>query len=128
MLNPKEYILGLVVMFWAFLAPIHGLLLITGALVLIDLATGIWKAVKLKEKVTSYKFRQTITKGAAYMLAILVALLLDTVMGTGGMVSRTVGGLIALSETKSCLENLGAITNIDLWKAVLTKLQPPKDP
>lgn len=128
LLTTRDFILGIVVMFWAFLAPIHSLLLITGSLVIIDLITGIWKAITLKEKITSYKLRQTITKGAAYMIAILVGLLLDTVTGSAAMISRTVGGLVALVEAKSCFENLGMITNIDIWKAVLDKLQPPKDP
>lgn len=119
--------MSLVIMFWAFLAPIHSLLMITGTLVLIDTITGIWKAAKLKEKITSYRLRQTITKGAAYMLAILVSLLLDIVTGSAGMISRTVGGLIAMVEAKSCFENLRVITNIDIWKAILEKIQPPKD-
>lgn len=114
--------------FWTFVAPIHTLLALTGSLVFIDLITGIWKALKLKEKVTSFKLRQTITKGAAYMFALLVAIILEKATGGGEMISRTVGGLVALVEAKSCFENLGAITDIDIWKAVLTKIQPPKDP
>lgn len=123
----KEHVTALFVAGWAFFSPVHSLMTMTGALVILDLFTGIWKALKLEEKITSFRLRQTVTKGLGYMTAIVVAFILDRLTESDTMVSRTVAGLIALVEAKSCSENLHVITGLNLWSAILAKIQPSKD-
>lgn len=124
----RDYLIGLVVMFWAFLAPVTTFIHLIGVLVLIDLFTGLWKALRKKEKITSYGLRATVSKSLAYMLSIIVAFVLDRILGSDDLLSsRTVGGLIGCVETKSVLENLAEITGINLWSAILEKLRPSKE-
>lgn len=122
----KAYALHLLTTVWAFLAPAHTLIFATGTLVLLDLITGIAKAMKNGDKITSNRMRHTITKGLMYQLAILAAFMLDTVMDMGLMASRVVAGVIGIVECKSVLENVEAMTGANIWAAVLEKLKPPK--
>jgi phage-related holin len=122
----KVYALNAMAMMWAFLAPIHTLIMATGALVLFDLVTGIAKAVKAKEKVTSNRMRHTVTKGMMYQIAILAAYMLDVVIGMEQVAARVVAGVICMVECKSVLENVNVMTGINMWESVLNALKPPK--
>lgn len=122
----KGFLLPVVTMAWAFIQPIHGLIFATGGLVLLDMATGIAKAVKKGgwKKIRSRRMRETIGKGALYMIAILAAFFLDYITKMD-ISARAVAGVVALTEVKSILENVGEMTGIDVLQAVLSKLKPP---
>lgn len=127
-MNFKEYALTGLGMVWAFLAPVQILMIATGALVLFDMITGIAKALKGKQKVSSNRMRHTITKGLAYQVAILTGFLLDTVMGLDMVASRVIAGVVCVVEAKSVLENVETITGTSIWKALIDKLKPPTTP
>jgi phage-related holin len=127
-LDVKGYLLSFLAMCWAFVAPIHTLIVATGALVLFDMVTGIAKAIKNKNKVTSNRMRHTITKGMAYQIAVLTGFLIDQVMGLELTASRVIAGVICLVEAKSVLENVEAMTGVSIWGALIDKLKPPAVP
>ena len=103
----------------AFLAPIHTFMIAVGVLITIDLATGLWRASKRKEKISSKGLRRTITKMFAYQGAIITAFLLESVfLGDIIPVVRIVAGFIAITEGKSIYENLGVITGLDFWSLI----------
>ncbi len=124
-MNVKEYALMLITMAWAFVTPVHTLMLVVGALVLFDMITGIAKAISIGEKITSNRMRHTITKGMAYQIAVLTGFFLDYAMGMEMTASRVIAGVVAVVEAKSVLENVEAMTGTSIWGSVVDKLKPP---
>lgn len=61
----------LVAVIFAFLVPIHGVLLAVGMFILADTVIGIWKAKKLKEKITSRRLSNVIQKMFVYQLVVI---------------------------------------------------------
>lgn len=125
----KDITIGLLIAFWAVLTPIHNIMYVVGALVLADFVTGVAKAVRLKEPITSRRMRATIGKTIAYQLAIMVGFAMDYLAGTEGLVcARAIAVLVGLTETKSLDESLKDITGFSIWEALVSKLKPaPKE-
>lgn len=108
----------------SILAPIKAVMLASFALIMIDLITGVWCAVKRKEAVVSSGFRRTISKIVAYELALVAALIMEQYLMSGSIpVIKIVAGLIAVTEGKSVMENLSEITGVDFLKVLVDKIQ-----
>jgi len=121
----KEYAVNLMVMFWAFIQPIHGLMFAVGALVTLDMVTGLVKAYKSKtDKISSRRMRETVGKSALYMMAVLAGFLLDYITELG-LAARAIAGVIAIVECKSVLENIEEVTGLNLWAAIADRFKPP---
>lgn len=102
-----------------------------GFLVLGDLVTGIWAAVKRGEPFSSAKLRQTVTKTLGYQLAIVLSYVTESQLMPEIPVLKVVAGLIASTELVSALENLASITGVPLGEAVkrlFDKKAPPPAP
>lgn len=123
----KELALAALIGSWAFLAPIHGCLLAVGMLLLFDWVTGMAKALKAKQPITSRWWRETIGKAAAYGVAVLTGFFLDNSISMD-VAARAFTAAIAITEAKSIAENLKVLTGIDLWAVVADKLKPPPPP
>lgn len=112
----------------AFLAPIHTFMIAVGVLITFDLISGIWRAIKKGERVTSKGFRRTITKMVAYQAAVITAFLLESVfIGDLIPVVRIVSGFIAITECKSIYENLSIISGLDFWTLIKEQLNSQSD-
>ncbi len=111
-----------------FLAPARTTMIAVSFLVLGDLVTGIWASYKRKEKFSSAKLRQTITKTIGYQLAILLAFITENNLLPELPVLKVVAGLIASTELVSALENLAAITGVPLGAAVRKLFDKPVEP
>lgn len=108
-----------------FFAPLVPLLLAVGSVIALDTITGIGKAVKQKEKITSRKFGQVVAKMLIYQLTIGVMFLLDIFI-LGGFVSafvsvefaitKIVALVLILVELKSINENIEVILNVNIVK------------
>lgn len=61
----------------AFLAPIYGIMLTVGVCILADTIMGVWKAKKLKEKITSRKLSQIISKMFLYQATVMLIYAVD---------------------------------------------------
>ena len=61
----------------AFFLPISGILFLVGFLILIDTITGIWKAKKLKQPITSRKLSAIVSKLALYECAVIMLFCID---------------------------------------------------
>jgi hypothetical protein len=102
----------------AFFMPLVPAIILTGAFVAADTATGIWAAVKRGEVITSRKMSQVITKTFVYQGALLLAFGIDVVLlGGGGMfvaidhvISKLVMMTVVFIETVSIDENITSIT------------------
>jgi hypothetical protein len=111
----------------AFLMPIEPLLVLIGAMILVDTITGVYKARKKKEKVTSRKLSQVISKMFLYQLTVITFFLLDSYL-LGEFVSiftsiplfltKVSAILLASIEVVSINENFTAITGKSLWKQI----------
>ena len=113
----------------AALAPIKMVLITVGFLVVTDLITGIWAALKRKEKISSAVMRRTISKMLVYQLTVISGFMLETYILDGVLpVTKIVAGVIGMVEFKSILENANKIVGGDIFKAVLMKLGSDNDP
>jgi hypothetical protein len=61
----------------AFFLPITGILFLIGFSILVDTITGIWKAKKLKIKITSRGLSAIISKLMLYEVAVILFYLID---------------------------------------------------
>ncbi len=117
-----EYIEAALLSAWAVLAPIHAVMFVTGALIFVDLATGIMAAKKRREKITSKGFSRTVAKILMYELALVTSYLVHQYM-TGDLLpaDKLVAGMIGMVELKSILENLNAINGAPVFQAVIDR-------
>lgn len=61
----------------ALFAPIQGIMITVGLAIIADTVVGIWKAIKLKEKISSRKLGQVISKMLIYQATIILFFLID---------------------------------------------------
>jgi hypothetical protein len=109
------------------LVPIQATMFSIGALIILDLVTGIWASVRRNEKISSYGIRRTVSKTLAYELAIIASYIMEQQFLLGIPVVRVVAGLIAATEFKSLLENITSITGLDLVQEFVKSIQKKKD-
>lgn len=102
----------------AFFSPIFTLLVATGLLILADLVTGIFAALKRGETFNSKKLGKSVGKCTWYYLAILLGHLMETVFVLGIPIASITAGIIATVEFTSNLENLKVITGIDFTQVI----------
>jgi hypothetical protein len=76
-LSIQSKLLTLISICFAFFLPISGILIMIGVLIAIDTITGIWKAKKLGEKITSRKLSAIISKLALYEITVIMFFLID---------------------------------------------------
>lgn len=119
-----------------FLTPIIPLLILVGCFIGLDTVTGIFKAIKLKEVITSRKFGQVIIKMLIYQLVILTMYGLDIlILGTffkpffpetEYIFTKLVTFVLIASEVKSIDENFKVIFNfsfIELFRNLLKEIR-----
>lgn len=117
-----KYLEALVLSTLAVFAPIKAILLVTGALIMIDLVTGIFAAWKRKEPITSTGIKRTVIKCLVYNLAVITGFLIEKYLTDSLPFVKLISGLIGTTEGLSILENLNAISDGKLLKPVIDKL------
>lgn len=110
-------------------APIQPMIFAVIALILIDLITGIWAALKRDEKIQSACLRRTVTKTAVYQFALVSAFIVEKwLLGDSLPLVKFVTSIISLTETLSIFENLNVIYGSNIFKKVLLLLGSTNDP
>jgi phage-related holin len=117
----KKYIALLIPYLTFFFAPIALILFTTGSLVCADLMTGVFAARKRGEQIQSRKMARSVSKIIFYFIAIILSRLMEVVFFPQIPIANITAGYIALIEFKSNIENIGTITGIDIWKAIINK-------
>jgi hypothetical protein len=103
----------------SILLPIKELMLTVGFLVGADLVVGIWKAIKLKQRIRSRRMSDTVTKLLLYQVAIISAFLIEKYVITEMLpIAKLVGTVIAIIEFKSIIESIEAVTKQDIWTRI----------
>jgi hypothetical protein len=107
-----------------------------GVLISIDTITGIWKANKLKEKITSRKLSSIISKLALYEVTVIMFFLIDqfilndiilTFFSVPFMLTKVVALVLASIEVMSINENYKIVKGIDLWQSMKLLFARAKD-
>ena len=127
LISIQKEILTLTSIIFAFFLPISGILIMIGVLIAIDTFTGIWKANKLKEKITSRKLSGIISKLALYEITVIMFFLIDrfilndimlTFFSVPFMLTKIVALVLASIEVLSINENYKVVKGIDLWQSM----------
>lgn len=77
MIALKSSVTRIMMIIAAFLAPIQGIMITVGICILADTIMGIWKAKKLKEKVTSRRLSAIISKMFLYQATVVLIFAVD---------------------------------------------------
>ncbi len=128
LISIQSKLLTLISICFAFFLPISGILIMIGVLIAIDTITGIWKANKLKEKISSRKLSAIISKLALYEVTVIMFFLIDqfilndiilTFFSVAFMLTKIVALVLASVEVISINENIKVIStkNLDLWQS-----------
>jgi hypothetical protein len=127
LISIQSELLTLISICFAFFLPISGILLMIGVLICIDTITGIWKAKKIGEKITSRKLSAIISKLALYEVTVIMFFLIDrfilndiilTFFSVPFMLTKVVALVLSSIEVMSINESYKQVKNIDLWSAL----------
>ena len=123
----KLYSTKLMAIILSFFLPIVGILILIAASVILDTITGIWKAKKLKQPITSRRLSAIISKILLYEATVMLFyamdkfLLNDIVLSFFSieLLTTKILALVLVSiEVISINENYFAIYQKDLWDAL----------
>jgi hypothetical protein len=127
LISIQSQLLTLISICFAFFLPISGILLMIGILIVIDTITGIWKAKKLGDKITSRKLSSIISKLALYEVTVIMFFLIDrfilndiilTFFSIPFMLTKVVALVLSSIEVMSINENYKIVKGIDLWQSM----------
>jgi len=136
LISIQSQLLTLISICFAFFLPISGILLMIGVLISIDTITGIWKANKLGDKITSRKLSAIISKLALYEVTVIMFFLIDqfilndiilTFFSVPFMLTKVVALVLASIEVMSINENYKIVKGIDLWQSMKLLFARAKD-
>lgn len=120
----KGHIFSLLAALVALILPIKAVGLAIGFLVFVDIATGIWASVKEGKRLSSDRFRRTVTKSAVYLIALICAQVAEVHLFFSEVpIVKVVAGLIASTELISVGENLTRISGLD-FRGMFKKILP----
>ena len=123
----QKYIIQLLSVVSAFFLPISGILFLIGFAILVDTITGIWKAKKLKIKITSRGLSAIVSKLFLYEVAVILTYLIDKFIlndillqffSVPLMLTKILSLVLVSIEAISISENYKAVKGIDLWQAM----------
>ena len=123
----KLYSTKLMAIILSFFLPIVGILILIAASVILDTITGIWKAKKLKQPITSRRLSAIISKILLYEATVMLFYAMDKFLLNDIVISffsielltTKVLALVLVSiEVISINENYRAIYQKDLWDAL----------
>jgi len=123
----KLYSTKLMAIILSFFLPIVGILILIAASVILDTITGIWKAKKLKQPITSRRLSAIISKILLYEATVMLFYAMDKFLLNDIVISffsielltTKILALVLVSiEVISINENYRAIYQKDLWDAL----------
>jgi hypothetical protein len=121
----KTYITYFFTSLLLFFAPIQGLLISVGTAIALDTIFGISKAIKLKEKITSRKLSNIVSKFVLYQAAVLLIFTIDVFLlgeffklwfSIPYFFTKVVTIILIFIEAVSIKENFEEAFNVDVLK------------
>lgn len=119
-----------------FFAPIQGLLISVGTAIALDTVFGISKAIKLKQKITSRKLSNIVSKFVLYQSAVLLIYTIDNFLlgeffkmwfSIPFFFTKVVTIILIFIESVSIKENFEESFNIDVFKLLKGFLKRSKE-
>lgn len=110
----------------ALFAPIQGIMITVGLAIMADTAVGIWKALKLGERISSRKLSQVISKMLLYQATIILFFLMDKFIigdilaaffAIQFLLTKAVALTLASVEVFSIDENIKQVKGTGIWDA-----------
>jgi len=123
----KLYSTKLMAIILSFFLPIVGILILIAASVILDTITGIWKAKKLKQPITSRRLSAIISKILLYEATVMLffamdKFLLNDIVMQFFSIDLLTTKILALTmvsiEVISINENYKQVKGIDLWASL----------
>ena len=123
----KLYSTKLMAIILSFFLPIVGILILIAASVILDTITGIWKAKKLKQPITSRRLSAIISKILLYEATVMLffamdKFLLNDIVMQFFSIELLTTKILALTmvsiEIISINENYKQVKGIDLWASL----------
>lgn len=112
---------------WTFFLPVSGLFMLVGFCIGLDTITGLWKAKKLKEKISSRKLSGVVSKMMLYQITVILFFLIDKFIlnaiilkffSVPLMLTKIVALILISIELMSINENVIAVKGLNLWEAM----------
>jgi hypothetical protein len=128
----KTYIVYIFTTLLLFFAPIQGLLISVGTAIALDTIFGIAKSIKLKDKITSRKLSNIVSKFVLYQASVLLIFTIDTFLlgeffklwfSIPFLFTKIVTIILIFIETVSIKENFEEAFNIDVFKMLKKALK-----
>jgi hypothetical protein len=119
-----------------FFAPIQGLLISVGTAIALDTVFGIAKALKLKQKITSRKLSNIVSKFVLYQSAVLLIYTIDNFLlgeffkmwfSIPFFFTKVVTIILIFIESVSIKENFEESFNVDIFKLLKAFLKRSKE-
>jgi phage-related holin len=107
----------------AFFLPILPAMIATGALLSIDTLTGILKARKKKESISSEKLKAVVAKSIVYLSLIITGNIIELYMIPAIPLVKVCIGMVAMIELKSIAENASDILGFDVLKELIKRIK-----
>lgn len=132
----KTYALYIGTSLLMFFAPVVGILIAVGVAIALDTILGIAKAVVLKDKVTSRKLSNIVSKFILYQSAVLLLYTIDKFLlgeffkiwfSIPFFFTKVVAIIIIFIELTSMKENFEAAFNIDIFQKLKVLLRRSKE-
>jgi len=123
----KLYSTKLMAIILSFFLPIVGILILIAASVILDTITGIWKAKKLKQPITSRRLSAIISKILLYEATVMLFFAMDKFLLNDIVISffsidllttKVLALTMVSIEVISINENYKAVKGIDLWASL----------
>lgn len=136
MFNLKNSIFAALGVIIAFVAPINGIILAVGASIIFDTILGLWRSLKIGEKITSRKMSRMISKMLLYQFTLLLFFIIEKYIlqdfigyfiNIPLFLSKLVAMTLIFIELTSINENFQGITGMSLWYKFKTMLQRTKE-
>ena len=121
----------LLVSFCLFFAPIKGLLIAVGFAIALDTIFGIFKAIRIKEEITSRRMSNIVSKFVLYQMSILLLYAIDKFLlgeffkiwfQIDNFFTKVVAIILIFIEMTSIKENFELAFNVNIWKLLKTTI------
>ena len=132
----KTYALYVVTSLLVFFAPVVGILIAVGVAIALDTMLGIAKAIMIKDKITSRKLSNIVSKFVLYQSAVLLLYVIDQFLigeffkiwfSIPFFFTKCVALVIIFIELTSMKENFEAAFQIDIFQKVKELLRRSKE-
>lgn len=132
----KTYIIYFFTTLLLFFAPIQGLLISVGTAIALDTIFGIARSVKTKQKITSRKLSNIVSKFVLYQSAVLLIFTVDTFLlgeffriwfSIPFFFTKVVTIVLIFIESVSIKENFEEAFNVDIFSLLKEVLKRTKE-